>query len=297
MKIEDLQTATTAKIVQLLEKGAKPWKPSWSGCGGQPRPLRHNGLPYSGINILILWMTAMERGFASRVWMTYRQATQAGGQVRKGERGTPIIAYSPADPDVEENDPRSRAFARAYYVFNVDQVDGVHTDFDTTSVAAGPDDRAIAAYDLMMAYHSPRYVESVGEAFYVPSTDTVHWPAVGDFVSAEHHFTTACHELCHFSGAQSRLNRPGIVGERTRDAYAFEELIVELGAAFIGATAGVAGEHLDDHASYLASWLRVLRDPRAIFRAASEAQPAANYVFPIELVGRLSQSSVVGRAA
>lgn len=297
MKIEDLHHATTTKIVQLIEAGTKPWAPSWSGATCLQRPLRHNGRPYSGINILLLWMTAMERGFASPVWMTYRQAASAGGQVRKGERGSPVIAYSPADPEAEEDDPRSRAFARAYHVFNLDQIDGVQLEFYAPAAVDGGDDRAIDAYDVMMAHLTPNYVQSVGEAYYCPSTDTVHWPAVRDFTSAEHHFATACHELCHYSGAQSRLARPGIVCNRTRERYAFEELVAELGAAFIGATVGVAGEHLDDHASYLASWIRVLRDPKAIFRAASQAQQAADFVFPATLLDDIAASTGAAEAA
>lgn len=297
MKIEQLHSETTDKIIALLRAGTKPWSPSWSQTSVISRPVRSNGQPYHGINVLLLWIAAMEKDFSHRAWYTYRQASALGGQVRRGERGTPVIAYKPADPDVEDDDPRARAFARCYTVFNKEQIDGLEADPSLPQSSARSDLRAMIAYRSLMDHHSPRHVETPGRAFYSPTTDTVHWPCQADFRSPTHHFATACHEMAHWTGHASRLDRRGISGTPSQEAYAYEELIAELASAFIGATVGVDGSHLDDHASYLDSWVRVLADPRAIFRAASEAERASNFLFPQSLVAGLSEGEICDAAA
>lgn len=280
MKADALRETVTAQIVAALKTGVKPWSPSWRGAGALHRPLRHNGQPYRGINVIMLWMSAQERGFASPYWMTYRQAAALDAQVAKGSKGTPVIAFQPADPDADPDDRRARPFSRAYYVFNADQIEGLPAHFKASEEPVSSSNDPLDAYELMMRHCDVRYEEHAGGAFYRPSTDTVHWPNVRDFTTPAAQFATAAHELGHASGAAHRLNREGIVGKRTTASYAYEELVAELTAAFVGARAGIFGEHLDDHSAYLDHWLKVLEEPAALFRAAREAETAADFVFP-----------------
>lgn len=295
MKTDLLRESVTARIITLLESGVKPWAPTWDGAPLIERPLRQNGKPYRGINVLILWISAMEFGLSSPYWMTFNQAVEQGGKVIKGEKGTAVLAYKPADPAAEDAEQRGRAFARAYYVFNASQIEGLDDRYYPAAHAADRSARCstpLQAYTLMMDHHQPTYLPVSGRAFYHPTDDSVHWPAVGEFTSADDHFITACHELAHWSGASHRLDREGITQPYDKMRYAREELVAEIAAAMIGANVGLRGDHLEDHASYIGSWLSLLKDPAEIFRAASQAERAAEWTFSETLVSILHARSI-----
>ena len=284
----NVYTRVTDRIVQSLEQGVRPWHQPWTGGltnGRMISPLRHTGAPYRGINILLLWCAAMERGFASPHWMTYRQASELGAQVRKGERGS-LVIYADrfvkkdagANGDEAEREIR---FMKGYTVFNVEQIDGLPAQY-TTRDAPG------AAFPLIDVAES--FVTATGalirhggdRAFYSPTGDVIVLPEPAAFRDGASYTATKAHELVHWTSHPSRLDRA--LGKRFGDeAYAAEELIAELGAAFLCADLGIAAESRDDHAAYIAHWLRVLKsDRRAIFTAAAHAQAAADYLHGLQ---------------
>ena len=239
--------------------------------------------PYRGINALLLTLEATSQGYRLNRWLTYRQAAEVGAQVRRGERGTTVVfwrlrkvsATAEAIPDPGEVDLHERVIPllRAFTTFNVAQVDGVpaalqaveHHDFD-------PDARA----EEVLGASGATIRHGGSRAFYRPGDDEIHLPPRQAFPDAGRYYATALHELTHWTSHPSRCNRQ--LGQRFGDdAYAAEELIAEMGTAFLCAHCRLDGEL--HHASYLQSWLRMLRaDKRAIFVAATRAQQAADYL-------------------
>lgn len=277
----DLYQAVTDRIVAALEAGTKPWQKGWAGGGLQ---LRSCGAEYRGINQLLLGLTAAEAGYSSPYWLTFKQALELGGAVRKGEKSTEIVFYKKltvADrdaPEGEEDRKKQIPLLRSYRVFNAEQCDGLPARFTPApSVLASSKERdAIAEAALRSSGATIR--EGGGQAFYSPSSDHVQMPPFEAFETTGGYLATLAHELTHWTGHGSRLDR--LKGSPFGSPhYAREELVAEIGAAFICARLAIAGEHLDNHAAYLASWLRVLReDKRAIFKAAALAQLAADLV-------------------
>ena len=280
----DVYTRVTDRIVQSLEQGVRPWHQPWTGGrtdGRMVRPLRHTGTPYRGINILLLWCAATEGGFTSSHWMTYRQASELGAQVRKGERGSLVVyanRFTKTGTDANGDEvERELRFMKGYTVFNVEQIDGLpaqYTPRPTPHEAVPLIDTAesfVAATGALIRHGGDR-------AFYSPAGDVIVLPDPAAFRDAASYTATKAHELVHWTSHPSRLDRT--LGKRFGDdAYAAEELIAELGAAFLCADLGIAAEIRDDHAAYIAHWLRVLKsDHRAIFTAAAHAQAAADYL-------------------
>jgi antirestriction protein ArdC len=280
----DTYQQVTDRIVAALETGTKPWVKRWtaSGAGGFQMPHRCSGEPYRGINVLLLWIAYEERGFTGRHWLTFNQARQLGGMVRKGEKGAQIVFFKQLDvtdegADGEERD-RKVPMLRTYTVFNVDQVDGLPDRLRPAPIAIVAGKERDAAAEAALRSTGADIREGGDGAFYVPSEDYVQLPDFDRFHSTSGYLATLAHELCHWTGHTSRLDRAQRNAFGSKD-YAAEELVAELGAAFVGARLGIAGEHIDNHAAYLASWLKALRgDKRAIFRAASAAQAAADLV-------------------
>jgi antirestriction protein ArdC len=274
----DLYQAITDRIVAALEAGAKPWARDWAG-GMQ---LRATGQEYRGINQLLLSMTAMEGGYSSPYWLTFKQALELGGNVRKGERSTEIVFYKKLtveDRDAAEGEERQKQIPllRSFRVFNASQCDGLPERF-TAAALATPGKERDAAAEAALRSSGAVIREGGTQAFYSPSSDHVQMPPFELFNSVGGFLATLAHELTHWTGHGSRLDR--IKGSPFGSPnYAREELIAEIGAAFVCGRLGIAGEHLDNHAAYLASWLKVLReDKRAIFKAAAAAQLAADLV-------------------
>lgn len=276
----DTYAAVTDKILSALEAGTKPWKRGWA-LGGGGFPQRANGEYYRGINVLLLWSAAADAGYCSNRWLTFKQAQALGASVRKGEKGTPIVFFKklevPAQGAGGEEEIRKIPMIRTYTVFNAEQVDGLPANWSAPAVAADPIERDEAAEAALRSCGAD-IRESGDKAFYAPGPDFVNMPTLDRFETTGDHLTTLAHELCHWTGHKARLDRALLNQFGSKD-YAFEELVAEIGAAFVCARLGVAGDHIDNHAAYLSSWLKKLRDDkRAIFKAATLAQAAADMV-------------------
>ena len=282
----------THRIVSALEQGVRPWVQPWTAghsAGPVSRPLRHNAAPYAGINVLSLWCTAVERGYVAPIWMTFRQALELGARVRKGETGSLVVysnSFTVDDSDQSESDGESTGrhvrFLKGYTVFNVAQIDGLPAQYTAASTdTPNPGERITRAEQLVASSKvSVRY--GGHRAFYAPAADFVQMPPYDTFRDAQSFYSTTCHELVHSTARPARLAR--YLGKRFGDeAYAAEELIAEVGSAFLCADLGIALEPRDDHAAYIATWLKVLRaDSRAIFTAAAQAQRAAEYLHALD---------------
>lgn len=290
----DLYTRITNRIIADLERGVRPWLKPWSvqtPNGAVARPRRHNGQPYSGINVVLLWSEAFARGFASSIWMTFRQALALGGHVRKGETGAMVVyANRITKADTDENGDeieREIAFLKAYTVFCVDQIDGLPETYYANKPADQVADThagRIANADAFVAATGALIRSGGNRACYIPSADRIEMPAYGYFhdsgtsTAAEAFYGTLFHELVHWTAPAHRCNRE--LGKRFGDkAYAREELVAEIGAAFLCADFDITPEPRADHAAYIACWLSVLReDKKAIVSAASLAQKAADWL-------------------
>jgi antirestriction protein ArdC len=282
----DVYTRVTDRIIASLESGVRPWMKPWSA----PRddrssilPLRHTGEPYRGINVLLLWGDAMEKGFTRNVWMTFKQAESYGANVRKGEHGS-LVVYADRATKTETNErgeeqEREFAFMKAYTVFNVEQIEGLGSRFaPAPQPKEGPTVDLIAQAEAFFEGTAAVFQHGGHRAFYAPGPDVIQLPQPRDFRDAESYAATKAHELIHWTGHQTRMARE--FGKRFGDrAYAFEELVAEMGAAFLCADLAITPEVREDHAAYLAYWLGVLReDKRAIFSAAAHAQRAADFL-------------------
>lgn len=282
----DLYTRVTNAILADLEAGVRPWTKPWSAehlAGRISRPLRSTGEPYSGINVLLLWAEASARGFSAPIWITFRQALALGGHVRKGEHGATVVyankmvrAETGEDgQDVERQIP----FLKAYTVFNVDQVEGLPRHF-----YAVPEPRLDAAQRIDHAEAFFAALESDirqggDQAYYAAGSDHVQVPPFECFVDPEAYYATLAHECTHWTKHPTRLDRDFGRKRWGDEGYAREELVAELGAAFLCADLGLELTPREDHAAYLASWLEVLKDDkRFIFTAAAHAQRACDFL-------------------
>lgn len=269
----------TQAIIERLEQGTRPWVRPWTGAAVS-RPLRVCGTPYRGINTLWLWMMADAAGHSSPFWLTYRQAQLQGGQVRKGERGTVAIFYTqyrrqPEQQDDSEPDGGVRRVLKSFTVFNACQIEGLSTHFFPASRpawGATARDRELERFFAAV----PATIRHGGdEAYYRPIPDDIVMPEPGAFTDPDHYRATLAHELAHWTGHGSRLARD-LSGRFGSDSYAMEELVAEMTAAMVGAELGLPVAHLDHHASYVASWLKVLKaDSRAVLTAAAKAEEAS----------------------
>ena len=289
----DIYARITDKIVADLERGVRPWMQPWkagNAVGRVTRPLRHNGLPYSGMNVLLLWSEAMARGFTSPMWMTFRQAQELGGTVRKGEQGATVVFASrftktELGTGGEEID-RDIPFLKAYSVFNIAQIDGLPERYYIREIEPVVEpmrrceraDRFFAATKADIRYGGDK-------AFYAPGTDHIQMPPLPAFRDADSFVATLSHEAVHWTAAAHRVNRD--LSRYAKDGHerAREELIAELGSCFLCADLGIVPElePRPDHAAYLQSWLKVLGDDRrAIFSAAAHAQRAVAYLHGLQ---------------
>lgn len=283
----DIYEKTTAHIIAAIEAGAGTFKMPWHHSGSNiTRPVNvASKKRYRGGNVLMLWATAQSLGYTSGLWGTYRQWQALGAHVRKGETGTPVIFWKRLDSaDAQPGKPladdeegkRSRLFARGFTVFNQDQVD----DYSPPANTAAPleDDRRIP--NAQAFFDNLGIVTRYGgdEACYIPSIDQIRMPEFAQFKSAEAFYSTLFHEGAHATGSKTRLDRT--FGNRFGDElYSREELVGELTSAFIMADLGLACIPRPDHAAYIQTWLKTLRDdPKALTTAASKAQAAADWM-------------------
>jgi antirestriction protein ArdC len=273
----------TAAIIERLEAGTKPWVKPWRGVPVS-RPLRACGIPYRGMNTFWLWLVADMAGFGSPYWMTYNQANALGGQVRKGEKSTIAVFYksytkSVEAPDTGETSDEQRRVLKAYPVFNVDQIDGLPERFHPAPPIAlvEPEGRR-AEIDAFFAAMPMEIRRQGDQAYYEPLLDRITMPPVELFTGYDQFYGTLAHEASHASGHPTRLNRD-LKNRFGTAAYAAEELVAELSSAILGAELGLPVAHLDNHASYIDHWLKLLRDDdRAILTAAARAEEAAEFV-------------------
>lgn len=277
MKADELFQKIATDLAAKLEQGVRPWAKPWDA---QPSPmdLPHNvttGKAYRGANVFWLWMAQASGGYETAQWLTYKQAAAMGGNVRKGEKGTPAFYWAVKKGENAKGEETTRMLPVSFTVFNVAQCENLPAAEPVAPVAVA--DRNAAAEALLNA-SGARIQHGGNRAYFVPSQDFIQLPAFEAFRGADDYYSTAFHELGHWTGHESRLARE--FGKRFGDdAYAFEELVAELTAAFVCGSQGFAAIARDDHAAYLASWIRVLKDDaKAFVSAASAAQKAADLI-------------------
>lgn len=269
----------TDRIISELEKGAAPWIKPWTSYSANEDQNIISKKPYQGINRLILGMS----GYSMPIWGSFKQWQDLGGNVKKGEKGTMIVFYKQVSGEkpTESGDSEKYAYSclKSYYVFNIDQVEG----FEIQKPAA-PEKSFNPMPDLedRLLKTGANIKHGSNSAFYRPSEDSIHLPNKTDFKTESDYYATALHELTHWSGAKHRLDRTK--GKRFADsAYAFEELVAELGAAFLCQDYKIEGDLR--HADYIGSWLKCLKaDNKAIFNAAALAQKSANYINGLDAI-------------
>lgn len=283
----DVHQQVTAQIVKSIEEGVGKWKMPWHN-GGAALTIPENvdtKNRYNGINILALWVAGMSRGYVRGTWGTYRQWQNQGAQVRKGEKSSIVVFYKELPAKEGEPEDSGRMMARASAVFNAEQVDGYEAP-------ALPDEDG----DVPRLQRVERFIDCTradiriggGRAYYRRSEDYIQMPKAGRFQGSktssagDTYYQTLLHELCHWTGFESRCDRT--MQKRFGDAaYAMEELVAELGSAYLCAELGISQEPRADHAEYIANWLQVLKnDNRAIFTAASQASKATAYLHAMQ---------------
>jgi antirestriction protein ArdC len=255
----DVYQRITDQIVSALEQGVRPWLKPWNAehaAGRITRPLRANGIPYQGINVIMLWLEAVANGYSAPIWMTFKQALDLGAHVRKGEHGSLVVYASSitcieSDEGTGEEAARDIRFMKGYTVFNVEQVEGLPAHY---YAPAAPRLDPVARIE-----HAESWVAATGahighggdRAYYRISTDHVQMPPFETFRDAESHYATLAHELTHWTRHPSRLDRDFGRKRFGDEGYAREELVAELGAAFLCADLGLRLEDRADHAAYI----------------------------------------------
>ncbi|WP_454882598.1 ArdC family protein [Sphingomonas oryzagri] len=288
----DLYSEVTTRIIGELEAGRFPWVQPWDAkaAGGLAPGLPRNavtGRTYSGVNILTLWGEVIARAYPSQSWLTYGQALDAGGNVRKGEKGVTVVYADHFTPEAEKaraaetgDDARSIPFLKRFTLFNVAQCEGLR-DGLIGDPAPLPEREIVPVAEELIAASGADFRIGGNKAYYVPSVDYIQIPPQPAFFDQINYYRTALHELTHWVGGPKRLARDQSGGFGSK-IYAREELVAEMGSAFLCAALGIVPTVR--HADYLAGWLEVLRDDnRAIFRAASAASKAADYLLSLRV--------------
>lgn len=305
----DIYERVTHAIVAAIERGGTRYRMPWHHDGAPTsRPVNAvSGKGYRGANTLLLWAAAELNAHPTGRWATYRGWASLGAQVRKGEAATSIVfwkAFRKGSEDAADQGPidgddaqdRPRFMARGYFVFNAAQVDG----YEPPAITPLDEAERHAGADAFFAHLKIPLATGGDQAFYRPATDTIHMPPFRQFRDWQAHASVLLHEAGHASGAKHRLDRD-LSGRFGSEAYAGEELVAELIAAMILADLGIAHEPRPDHAAYMASWLKVLKnDSRAIFTAASKAQAAVDWMHrqqPRAVTDPCDGSDVAGESA
>jgi antirestriction protein ArdC len=287
----DVYSRITDKIIADLEQGVRPWLRPWNAdhaAGRITRPLRHNGIPYKGINVIMLWSASMTRSYSAPLWLTFKQAQELGGHVRKGEAGELVvyadrITRTETDAKGEEVE-RAIPFLKGYTVFNAEQIDGLPAHYHAKAEPPALTlHQRIDAADRFFTATQADIRHGGTRAYYAPGSDHVQMPPFETFRNAESYAATLAHELTHWTKHDRRLARDFGRMRYGDEGYAREELVAELGSAFLCADLGITPDVRPDHADYIASWLTVLKgDKRFIFTAAGHAQRAADYLHGLQ---------------
>jgi len=284
----DIHQHVTDTIIAQIEAGTPPWRKPWTGGkGGAAFPLRHNGEAYRGINILMLWATAHLHGFNSARWMTFKQALELGGCVRKGEKSTKSVFYGTFEKEIEgqtgETETRSSRFAKANNVFNADQIEGLPEEYYIRP--APPRDLGTETDAELEAFFAATGATIITSdeprAYYRPSTDQIHMPPIATFHCAAGYYGTLSHELGHYVLAERRIGTQKAYVNKSE--YAMGELEAELFSVFLAVHLGFEPQ-FDQSAAYVESWIAAMKgDNSAIFKAAAQAQKAFDHVVSLAL--------------
>jgi antirestriction protein ArdC len=282
----DIYTRVTNAIIADLEKGVRPWLKPWDAehaAGRITRPLRFNGEPYKGVNVLMLWASATAQNFAAPIWMTFNQAKELKASVRKGAKGS-LVVYADRITRTEtgedgEETGRDIYFMKGYTVFNVEQIEGLPTHYYAAAAPQLDPVQRLEAADLFFANTGADIRHGGNQAYYAAEPDYVQMPPFVSFKDAESYSATLAHEMTHWTKHPARLDRDFGRRKFGDEGYAREELVAEIGAAFLCCDLGITPEPREDHAAYLGHWLKVLKDDKkAIFQAAAYAQKAVDYL-------------------
>lgn len=295
----DVRQIITDRIISMLEKGEGYFRERWSRASqhGMPRSGK-TGNAYKGINVLVLWDAALENSYASNVWLTFKQAQEMGAQVRKGEKGTMCVYFEMVQKKAKANEDEADFFpmCKAFWLFNVAQIEGLPADITATDEKKSQEifDQCELG-EMLLRTSGARIAYGFDSAMYSPSKDMIGMPDKNKFFSAEDYYSTAVHELTHWTGHETRLNR--VFGKRFGDdAYAMEELVAEISASFLCAELGFINKTIPNHVSYIESWLKVLKnDKNAIFTAAKQANLATTYL--LEKAGLTAKDEEIKQAA
>lgn len=275
----DIYEEVTNKIIAALEAGTPPWRKPWTGERGNAAfPLRSNGESYRGINVIMLWLTADERGYTSPFWFTYRQAQELGGQVRKGEKSARVVKYGTFEKEGDNGEERKIGYLKSYSVFNADQIADLPEEYyrkpePARDIGTEADPELEAFFD---ATGLDRISSNVPQAYYNTANDQIHMPPIETFHDPMRYYFTLAHEAAHATGHEKRLDR--FKRGDGKSGYALEELVAEISSCMTAASIGLKPE-IEQSAAYVKAWLAALQDDKKfIFKAASEAQKATDWL-------------------
>ena len=272
----------TNLILEKLDQGFIPWRRPWSSPEGMPRNLI-TGKEYQGINAFILAC----QHYGSPYWLTFKQCKDLRGSVKKGSRGTPVVYWNWIEVKEEDDLDKRVPFLRYYTVFNITQCEDIPIGRmpATPETADNHIDRIAECEAIVENWNDkPEIRHGEQRAYYSPATDLVNMPQLDTFISSEEYYSTLFHELTHSTGLESRLNRQGIteIAPFGAPLYSKEELIAEMGAAFLCGFTGIEHATIDSSAAYIQGWLKKLRnDKKLIIIAAAQAQKAAKYILGV----------------
>ena len=278
----DIAQVITDGIIKQLENGVAPWVKPWSNASASAPYNPSSGTTYRGINFIWLSLVQSSGEFgSSSKWLTYKQAQSIGAQVKKGAKGVNVVFYKPLNikgelnPTTNTHESKVIPMLKSYTVFNADMIEGLPADIAPTTVKN--DFQTIEECELFLKHTGAIIKHGGDKAFYIPSKDFIQLPEKIDFRTTKDYYATALHEVSHWTGHETRINRDFSKSKRFGDsAYAFEELVAELGSAMLCAHLKIDGQL--QHASYINNWLTVLRkDSKAILKASAEAQKILDF--------------------
>lgn len=296
MKV-DVYTKITEDIIKMLEKGEVVWRKQWKYAGVHRHSNFKTKSPYRGINAFITHIKAMVEGYESPYWITYKQAEELGGVIKKGSKSTSIVFYTKSwfdkngkwhkqpkgvsDKEMIEQGYKKYLSPRYYNVFNLDQVEGIEWNVNAPDYSHNDiiqhAERIINDMPNKPVYH----IIETDRACYCPSEDWIQMPLIEQFESSDAYYSTFFHEMVHSTGHESRLNREGITSNAFfgDETYSKEELVAEIGACFLSAETGILQQEIDNSVAYLQSWIKQLKDDsKLIWKASQDAQKAVDYI-------------------